>query len=428
MLQERALPELLDSLRHRWKLMVVVTLFVTAGATWYVESLPSEYETAATVAISPRPRVDGADADSVRLLLPKYVAYATAPATVAELADELAQDADQLQAAVDATAVTDSGNLVITVQMTDPDDAATAANAFARATVAFSGTDKLVEADIVAPALAPDDPSGPPRRLLEASALSAGFVLAAALSFLIERGRPRLRTWRDISRATGRPVVGRVPKSRVLRSRPREGFADPRVGAAFRTLRTSLEHEWRDRTIGTIAVTSPTSGDGKTTVAALFAESLARLGSKVLLVDADLRRPGLTATFKVDAPTGLGAVLEGRALLSEAVTRGWVDGLWVLPTKPNADAGDLIARRFEEVLREARRSYDVVIVDTPPLIGTDDARTIVTVSDGVLIVVASRSDEATTNEAVLVLEGLRAPVLGVVANRLREGRNAYYYS
>jgi polysaccharide biosynthesis transport protein len=426
LLQERALPEFIDSLSHRWKLILWVAVLVAAGATWYVESLPAQYETKATVVFSPRAQVETASSDSVRLLLPKYVAYATAPATVDQLAPSLGQAPDVLERAVNATPVTDSGNLVIGVQMSDPDEAADAANAFARATVAFSETDRLITGEIVAPALAPESPSGPPRRLLEASALAAGLLVAVGLSFLVERGRPRLRTWRDMARATGHPVIGRVPTSRVLKSRPRDGFADPRVGAAFRTLRTSLEHEWRDRTVGVIAITSPTPGDGKTTVAALFAESLARLGSKVLLVDADLRRPGLTTKFRVDSPAGLGAVLEGRALVSEAVAAGWVDGLWVLPGSPNADAGDLIARRFEEVMHEARGSYDVVVVDTPPLIGTDDARTVASISDGVLLVIAARSTTDAVNEAVLALEGLRAPVLGVIGNHLHEGRSAYY--
>ena len=104
----------------------------------------------------------------------------------------------------------------------------------------------------------------------------------------------------------------------------------------------------------------------------------------------------------------------------------WIDGLWVLTTKADPDAGDLLARRFSEVLQMAKEKFDIVIVDSPPVVTTDDARTLATLADGVLIVVSQRSDVSEVTEAVLALEALKAPILGVVANRLREAAKAYY--
>jgi capsular exopolysaccharide synthesis family protein len=193
-------------------------------------------------------------------------------------------------------------------------------------------------------------------------------------------------------------------------------------------LRTNLEREWQDRTVDLIVVTSPSSGDGKTTVSALFAESLARLGAQVLLVDADLRRPNIAKTFGYPAEGGFAAVLRENKTLEEAVQDGWTDGLAVLPTEPDPDAGDLIARRFDAVMQDARQKYDIVVIDTPPLLGTDDARTITTMAKGVLLVVAARSIANPVNEAVLALEALKAPVLGVIGNRLRESGSYYTYT
>lgn len=422
------LPELVDVLRHRWKLILAVAAFVTLGAAVYAELLPAEYEAEAVTAFSPRPDVDP---DTVLLLLPKYVAYVTAPSTVTEAAETLDEDPAELQSAVAATAGEDTGNLTITVRLPTPDRAADAANRLARMAVSFSASDELIRGEVVASALPPSSPAWPPRRLMEAAALFVGLILGVALAALVERGNPRVRTWRDISQLTGYPLLGRFPTSRALRSPSAAGgFADPIVGASARTLRTSLETKLWERTMDVVAVTSPSRGDGKSTISVLLAEALSRLGIRVLLVDADLRRPALMNLVRRAprsiASVGLASVLHGRASLQDAVRHGWREGLWLLPTQEDPEAGDLLAKRFAEVMDEAKQHFDVIVVDTPPLIGTDDSRTIARSASGVLLVVKSGSPAATVHEAVMALESLKASVLGVVGNRIREGRAAYY--
>jgi polysaccharide biosynthesis transport protein len=402
-------------------------LGVFIGATLYVESLPAEYKEEAIVAFAPQPE-EGSD--TVRVVLPAYVEYVTSAQTVRKVAAELGEDPGDLAAATDATNPLDTGNIEITAVLPSPERAADAANAFAEDLVQFAETDEiqLLSSQIIAEAVPSSEPSGPPRTLLEAASLLIGALLGIGVSLLVERGRPRLRSWRDIARMTGYPVVGRIPSSRAIKGRPKEAFSDPAVGSSFRTLRTNLEREWQDRTVDLIVVTSPSSGDGKTTVSALFAESLARLGAQVLLVDADLRRPNIAKTFGYSSEGGFAAVLRENKTLEEAVQDGWTDGLAVLPTEPDPDAGDLIARRFDAVMQDARQKYDIVVIDTPPLLGTDDARTITTMAKGVLLVVAARSIANPVNEAVLALEALKAPVLGVIGNRLRESGSYYTYT
>ena len=392
-----------------------------------MESLPPEYEEEAIVAFAPLPE-EGAD--TVRVVVPAYVEYVTAAPTVRKVAAELGEDPSELASATDASVALDTGNLTISATLPSPERAADAANAFAEDLVEFAETDEiqLLSSQIIAEAVPSSQPSGPPRTLLEAASLLLGALLGIGVSLLVERGRPRLRSWRDIARMTGYPVVGRIPSSRTIKARPKEAFSDPAVGSSFRTLRTNLEREWQDRTVDLIVVTSPSSGDGKTTVSALFAESLARLGAQVLLVDADLRRPNIAKTFGYPAEGGFAAVLRENKTLEEAVQDGWTDGLAVLPTEPDPDAGDLLARRFDAVMQDARQKYDIVVIDTPPLLGTDDARTITTMAKGVLLVVAARSIANPVNEAVLALEALKAPVLGVIGNRLRESGSYYTYT
>ena len=430
MAQTEGLPELLDAIRWRWKLIALIALSVFIGGTVYVENLPNEYEGEAIVAFAPRPDVETAGPDSVRVLVPSYQAYVTAPATVADIAEDIDADPDELGKAIDATVAVDTGNLTISVQLGSPEEAAAAANAFADDVVDFVNSkpdsEAQLRADLIAPALPNDTPAAPARRLLEAGALFVGLLLGLSISFLVERGRPRLRSWRDMADASGHPVLGRIPSSRRLRTKPTEAFSEPKIGAAFRTLRTNLEQVWQDRTVDVVIVTSPSPGDGKTSVAALFAESLARLGAEVLLVDADLRRPGLSRLMKGGSDAGFESVLRGRVAVTDIVEPGWTDGLFVLRTNPDPEAGDLLAKRFGQVIREARAKFDIVIVDTPPLLGTDDSRTLALEASGVLLVVAGGSMAQPLGEAIMALERVNAPILGIVGNRLREAHAGYY--
>lgn len=397
----------------------------------YVESLPPEYRAEAVVAITPRAEAENASSDTVRIVAPSYVAYLTAPATINDIAATLQTDRSQISDAIEASVAPDSGNLSVSATSSDPRDAQVVANAFASAAVDLSQGDELLQAEVIAPAVTPKSPSGPPRKLLEMAALLVGLLLGVVTALVLERGRPRIRSWRDIHEVTGYTVVARVPRSRIVKARPKEAFADPAIGAAFRTLRTNVERALTsaEKADGhrSIGVASARSGDGKTMVAALFAESMARLGSKILLVDGDLSRAGLTKTFGFTPTHGVSDVLRGEAKLESAVQPGWVENLWVLPTRIENQAGDLIAKRLEAFLSQATAGYDTVVIDSAPLIGTDEGRTIATQVDGVLLVARAGEMSGSLNEAVLALEDLKAPVIGAVGNRLRKSETGQSY-
>jgi capsular exopolysaccharide synthesis family protein len=420
-----------QDLLRRWKVATGIAGAVVVGATVYASSLPNTYEGRSVVAFAPRSNPIGeavnVGADTVRVVLPKYVAYVTSPSTLRTVAARLREDPDTLEKAVDATITADSGNITITAQLPGPNRAANAANALAEETLTFNQRDALLEGVIVAPALPNKTPAGPPRTLIELAALIVGGLLGSAVALLLERGRPRVRTWRDVGLVTGYPVVGRVPPARTLKGAPVEALADPTVGASVRTLRTNLERLSRDRPVHVVVVTSSVAGEGKTTVAGTLAITLARLDAEVLLIDGDLRRPGLTKLFGLNAAKGLNSLLRDEASFDECLQTGRVQGLKVLPTEADIEAGDLLARRFADVLREARQRFDVIVVDAPPLLGGDDARTLAALCDGVLMVVAADTLAASVSEAASALDGLGVRVLGAVANRARDPRGFAAY-
>lgn len=422
---------LLQDLLRRWKAAAAVAVAVVIGAAVYAQSLPDTYQGRTVLAFAPRTGPDGkpvdVGADTLRVVLPKYVAYVSARATVRRVAERIGEPPGELSDAVDATITEDSGNITITVTLPSARRAASAANALADETLAFNGTDPLLQGVTVAPSLPPGSPSGPPRTLILLAASVVGLMLGAAAAFVLERGRPRVRTWRDAGLVTGYPVVGRVPPARSLRTSPVDALADPAVGAAVRTLRTNLERVSRERPVHALIITSSMPGEGKTTVAATLAVALANLEASVLLIDADLRRPGMSRVFELEPETGLNRILRGEATLADCLRPGPVPGLQLLPTQADIEAGDLLARRFSDVLREARARFDVIVVDAPPLLGGDDARTVATLCDGVLMVVAADTAAVSVSEAAGALDALGVRVLGVVANRARDPKGMGTY-
>lgn len=416
----------LQVLRRRWKEAAVVALAVVCGTAVYAQSLADEYEGRTVVAFSPRPGLN-VGADAVRVVLPKYVAYATARATVNRVARSLGEDSGELSDAVDAAVAADSGNLTVKVTLPSARRASEAANAVAADVLRFAANDELLRAVIVAPALPSGSPSGPPRKLLLVAALALGTLLGLAVAFLLERGRPRVRTWRDVGLVTGYPVVGRIPPARQLKSSTVDALEEPTVGAAVRTLRTNLERISREHPVHVLVVTSSVSGEGKTTLAAALAITLSRLEADVLLIDADLRRPGVARLFNLAQKPGLSELLRGDVPFEEALRDGPTPAIHVLPTAADPDAGDLLARHFSDVLRQARERFDVLVVDAPPLLGGDDARTLATLCDGALFVVGADTAAHSVSEAANALDALGVRVLGAVANRMRDPRGLGTY-
>ena len=410
--QPAAPPDLVDALRWHWKLGLLIALFVLIGGVVYAEVQPSEYDGVAVVAFTPKL---GVGSDVVHVVVAKYETYAGSRALAARLSSGLGESTGALDDGVSTSTSQDTGNLTIRVRLRDPEQAAAAANAYAQAVLDRSADDDLVNSDLAAPALRPTAPSAPPRRLIEVAALLAGVVAGGAVALVLARARPRFRSWRELGTVTGYPVVARLPSLRALRSTPVRAASDPHLLPAVNGLQTTLASQLLDRS-GIIVITSATRGDGRTSAAVVFAEGLARAGYEVLLIDADLQKPRLGELAGIAVQPGLFSALTSDRLQS-AIRHGWVEGLWVLPTAKDSRGADALASSFPNFVAGLQGRVDVVIIDAAPVLGAREAQSVIPGATGVLLVVPRTASQQDVGEAILVVESLGTPVLGVVANR-----------
>lgn len=211
---------------------------------------------------------------------------------------------------------------------------------------------------------------------------------------------------------------------------------DPRSFAAeaYRVLRNNLHYAKPDEPLRRILVTSAGPGEGKSTTAANLALALAQSDRSVLLVEADLRRPNVHTLFRQPSAPGLSSYLVGDALLEAVLLKSAVPNLSLVacgPIPPNP-AELLASRRMQAFLVTVAERFDVVILDSPPVLATSDACALAPHVDGVLLIVDSgRTPQMLLTRAKERIEAVRGRVIGAVLNRFDAGANGYsrrYYN
>ncbi len=199
-------------------------------------------------------------------------------------------------------------------------------------------------------------------------------------------------------------------------------LTNPRSPAteAYRTLRTNLTFAALDKPIETLVVTSAAPGEGKSTVLANLAVTMAQGGRRTILVDADLRRPGLHEIFGIVNDRGLTTMIVEEAVLDDPpLIDVGVDNLWLVPSGPMPpNPADILgSRKMEEVIAALRLRADVVLFDAPPIIAVTDAAVLGTKVDGVLLVVcAGRTRREHAQRARELLERVHVRIVGAVLN------------
>ena len=290
---------------------------------------------------------------------------------------------------------------------------------------------------VVEQAEVPPVPISPRRGRNLQIALLAGLVLGVGLCLLFERFDSTLKTPEDVKEHLGLPFLGMVPD--VGREPPADAsrrgplfVREPqsKVAEAYRVLRTNLIFSSADGAGRALLVSSANPGEGKTTTAANLAAALAHNGARVLVVDADLRRPTLHQHFGVPTTPGLSDVIVGKCEIAEAIQPSGFKGLRVLTCGyiPPDPAELLGSARMKEVVRSLRGLYDWVLVDTPPLLAMADSPVLCALADGVVLVVGAEiSGRPAILRAIEQIKGVGGRVTGVVLNKVDLERNSFYY-
>ncbi|MFD3155939.1 CpsD/CapB family tyrosine-protein kinase [Haloimpatiens sp. FM7330] len=211
---------------------------------------------------------------------------------------------------------------------------------------------------------------------------------------------------------------------------------DPKSVAseAFRTLRTNIQYSSFDEKIRTILITSSGPGEGKSTTSCNLALTTAETGKKVLIIDCDLRKPTIHKKFNMSNELGISNYLLGEITFEEAAKQ-YSENLYVLTcgTIPPNPSEMLSSNKLKEFLNEAKEKFDVVIIDSPPVLAVTDAQILSTLVQGVLLVVASnRTEKDMCVRAKELLMKVNAKILGVVLTRMsmKKGKGygyGYYY-
>jgi succinoglycan biosynthesis transport protein ExoP len=278
----------------------------------------------------------------------------------------------------------------------------------------------------------PGAPFAPNTRREWFTAMMAGMLVAFGLAFGIEYLDDTVKTPEDVAKRLGLPLLGLVPSIRGKRV-PLLSEAVPHdFGEAFRSLRTSLVFTAGAGQARIIAVTSSQPLEGKTTTACNLATALALGGSRVLLIDADMRRPGLHQIMGVANISGLSQLLVGQCRVREAVQRTTEPNLFVITagrTPPNPS--ELLASdRMKSFLENLSHGpFDWILLDTPPVLAVTDAVVLAGNVSAVVFVVGSEMTRRVHAERALnTLRAGKPRSIGVVLNRVDFDRNKYYYA
>lgn len=440
--------DILRSLRRRWMIAGgFLAAGVAAAGASIVLAVP-EYDATTRLYVTVASAESGSATDLVQggnaaqQRVRSYVDIVPTPRVLQSAIDTLGlkTTADDLAHSVRASSPNESVLLNITVRDESPRRAADIANAVA-ASFTELVTDELeapkadapspVSVRIVQPALEPTERATPQASRSLLLGIGGGLALGILAALLRDLLDTKVRGRASVESTTDRPLLGVIPKNREIARAPVyvQGDTRSQFAESFRELRTSLRFVDTEHEQHAFVITSAQASEGKTTTVLNLAAALMEGGSRVVVVDCDLRRPAVGPRVDVDNGAGLTDVLIGRAEL-EDVLHPWGTNGSVLPAGPTPpNPADLLASEgMRELLKVLSEDYDHVLIDTPPLLPVTDAAILGAATSGALIVTAAgRSRTNELREAERILDRAGARTLGVVVGMVQPKHNRYGY-
>lgn len=435
-------------LRKSWVLILLCTLVAIAASAGYSLLQKPMYSASTKVFVSTQSGettselVQGNNFTQARVKT--YSTLVTTPIVLLPVIDDLGLDvsAAALAKRITANAPLDTTLISITVEDEDPDVAAQIANAISASLTEVveeieSSPDqttspiKLTRVQDAEPPLAPVSPNIP---LNLALGLIVGLALGLGLAVLREVLDTRIRNERDVELLTDVPIMGGIAFDPKAAQRPLIVQDDPLSprSESFRTLRTNMQFVDIERDHRSFVITSAIQSEGKSTTAANLAIATADAGSRVLIVDADLRRPKLADYMGLEGAVGLTDVLVGKVSLKDAVQpwgRGTLSVLpaGTIPPNPSELLGSASMQKLVDLLLD---NFDVVIFDAPPLLPVTDAAILTKKVGAVVLVTATgRTHKNQLMGALNALQNVGAQASGIILTMLPEkGPDAYGYA
>jgi capsular exopolysaccharide synthesis family protein len=446
--------EVFFTLLKRWYI-IAICFIIAAGSSYAVTKfyLKPVYEAQTTLFLgkeSEKVSLSFADIQVNSQLVTDYRELLKSNLVAENIQQKLGVDVKKFKSCVNVQTVKDSRIFRISYQDTDPKLAADVVNELA-IVIKQMATDviQVKNVKVIDTAKQPEFPVSPNKKKNVGIAGFLGLALGAALIYLLEMLDYTFKKPEEVEKQLGLNVIGVVPKfeggkrgkaEKKDQKKLEQDYLknlitknDPKAPAseAFRELRTNLHYISVDKELKTIVVTSPSLGDGKTVTAVNMAVTLAKSGEKVLIVDADLRKPKVHYYFGIKNAEGLTNMLtedkESKKLKTSSIDG--VPNLSILPSGPIPPnpAEILSSNRMRQMLENLKSEYDVIIIDTPPVGQVTDAAILAGITDGAVLVVASaqtRIDMA--KRAKKALNSVNSNIVGTVLTKLDMGRASYY--
>jgi tyrosine-protein kinase len=424
-----------DLLRVFWQRklrIILITLAIIIPAYAATEIVPAQYESTSTLALTPKE--SGNDLVLFGILdtvVPFYADAATSRTTLNSARELLGRDLED----VSVQTFKGTGIVKIKSRSTNPRRAQQSAAAVTdallkRVSSGDVGIPSLKLGEIDAPAVS-SSPVFPRVKLTLIVAGLLGLGLGLGVALLSESLTTKIESADDLAETSGVPVFAEIPaETAILKMHdPVDLGTHPRlhiVAEALRDLRTNLL--FTDDSIRSIVVTSPDGSHGKTTVAFGLAATLARAGTRTLLVDGDLRRGRVAELLDLPRAPGLIEVLRGEAELADAI-HSTAEGLDVLAGgRRSANPGEVLTSEFPTLLSHLERDYEAVIIDCTPVVPISDARIVARYADATLLVVRAGSAlRRQVRAAVDRLELISVKPTAAVLNHSVTVRGSSYY-